>query len=182
VRRDGPVEPGGALLVADRLADEHGEAVVRAEGGVLLDDVHRVHPRLRDDLLVLEQGEQPQAGATAGLQRAQHVALARREPLRVGEIAVRMGVAGPHVTRQVHLLERRGLVRKLADEHDRRARRIALTPAGAGAAERYVSAVLGKLDDALRGWSAQDRATFYRLLARFADTWPRTSRPTRTSR
>jgi DNA-binding MarR family transcriptional regulator len=91
------------------------------------------------------------------------------EPLRVGEIAARMRVAGPHVTRQVHLLERRGLVRRLADEHDRRARRIALTPAGAGAAERYVSAVLGKLDDALRGWSAQDRATFYRLLARFAD-------------
>jgi DNA-binding MarR family transcriptional regulator len=89
--------------------------------------------------------------------------------LRVGEIAARMRVAGPHVTRQVHLLERRGLVHRLADEHDRRARRIALTPAGAGAAERYVSAVLGRLDDALRGWSADDRATFYRLLARFAD-------------
>lgn len=91
------------------------------------------------------------------------------EPLRVGEIAARMRVAGPHVTRQVHALERRGLVRRLADEHDRRARPIALTPEGAAAAERYVSAVLGRLDDALRGWSADDRATFYRLLARFAD-------------
>lgn len=91
------------------------------------------------------------------------------EPLRVGEIAARMRVAGPHITRQVHLLERRGLVRRLADEHDRRARRIALTPEGAGAAERYVAAVLGRLDEALRGWSAEDRSTFYRLLARFAD-------------
>jgi len=69
----------------------------------------------------------------------------------------------------VHLLERRGLVHRLADELDRRARRIALTPAGAGAAERYVSAVLGRLDEALRCWSAEDRSTFYRLLARFAD-------------
>ena len=91
------------------------------------------------------------------------------EPLRIGEIAERMRVAGPHVTRQVHLLERRGLVHRLADELDRRARRIALTPAGAGAAERYVSAVLGRLDEALRCWSAEDRSTFYRLLARFAD-------------
>jgi DNA-binding MarR family transcriptional regulator len=91
------------------------------------------------------------------------------EPLRIGEIAARMRVAGPHVTRQVHLLERRGLVRRLADEHDRRARPIALTPEGAAVAERYVGAVLGTLDDALSGWSAQDRATFYRLLARFAD-------------
>ena len=32
-----------------------------------------------------------------------------------------------------------------------------------------MSAVLGRLDEALRGWSAHDRATFYRLLARFAD-------------
>jgi hypothetical protein len=32
-----------------------------------------------------------------------------------------------------------------------------------------VSAVLGRLDEALASWSAHDRATFYRLLARFAD-------------
>jgi len=70
-----------------------------------------------------------------------------------------MRVAGPHVTRQVHLLERRGLVRRLADEHDRRARPIALTPEGAATAERYLSAVLGRLDEALRDWSAEDRST-----------------------
>jgi hypothetical protein len=29
--------------------------------------------------------------------------------------------------------------------------------------------VLGRLDEALRDWSAEDRSTFYRLLARFAD-------------
>ena len=46
---------------------------------------------------------------------------------------------------------------------------IALTPEGAATAERYLSAVLGRLDEALRDWSAEDRSTFYRLLARFAD-------------
>src|SRR5436305_14529312 len=42
--------------------------------------------------------------------------------MRVGEIAERMQVAGPHVTRHLHVLERRRLVRGLADPADRRAR------------------------------------------------------------
>ena len=44
-----------------------------------------VHPRLRDDLLVLEQGEQPQAGAAAGLQRAEHVALPAQLEVQLGQ-------------------------------------------------------------------------------------------------
>src|SRR5690606_29792779 len=36
-------------------------------------------------------------------------------PLRIGEIAERMQVVGPHVTRQVQALEKRGLVRRVAD-------------------------------------------------------------------
>ena len=57
-----------------------------AERGVVLDDVHRVHPRLRDDLLVLEQGEQLQAGAAAGLQRAEHVALPPQLQVELGQL------------------------------------------------------------------------------------------------
>jgi DNA-binding MarR family transcriptional regulator len=41
------------------------------------------------------------------------------EALRLGAVAARMQVAGPHVTRHVHVLERRGLVRRLADAYDR---------------------------------------------------------------
>lgn len=49
--------------------------------------------------------------------------------------------------------------------HDLRARLIELTPDGAAAADR----VLGWFTEALADWSAQDRQTFIRLLARFAD-------------
>lgn len=48
------------------------------------------------------------------------------QPLRVGEIATRMPVVGPHVTRHVDGLEKRGLIRRVTDalaewsEHDRR--------------------------------------------------------------
>src|SRR5579875_2938743 len=58
-------------------------------------------------------------------------------PLRIGEIAERMQVVGPHVTRQVQALERRGLVQRVADPHDRRASLIEPTAAGTEATDRY---------------------------------------------
>jgi DNA-binding MarR family transcriptional regulator len=89
--------------------------------------------------------------------------------MRVGEIAERMQVAGPHVTRHLHVLERRRLVHGLADPDDRRARLVELTPDGAELADRYVTTLLGWFGEALSGWSATDRRTFYDLLLRFTD-------------
>src|SRR4051794_31872129 len=89
--------------------------------------------------------------------------------MRVGEIAERMQVAGPHVTRHLHVLERRRLLHGLADPDDRRARLVELTPDGAELADRYVTTVLGWFGEALSGWSATDRRTFYDLLLRFTD-------------
>jgi DNA-binding MarR family transcriptional regulator len=91
------------------------------------------------------------------------------KPLRVGEIAERMQVAGPHVTRHLHVLERRRLVTGLPDPDDRRARLVELTPEGAEIADRYFTTLLGWFGDALSGWSPEDRRTFYDLLLRFTD-------------
>lgn len=90
-------------------------------------------------------------------------------PLRVGEIAERMQVVGPHVTRQVNVLERRGLARRVTDPQDQRARLIELTPEGAAAADRYLKTILGWFTGALADWSPEDRRAFGRLLGRFAD-------------
>jgi len=89
-------------------------------------------------------------------------------PLRVGEIAKRMQVVGPHVTRQIHELERRGLARRIPDALDQRARLVELTPDGTAAVGRYMGTVLGLLGDVLADWSPEDRRTFGRLLERFA--------------
>ncbi|MCM3848173.1 MarR family transcriptional regulator [Pseudonocardia sp. DR1-2] len=90
-------------------------------------------------------------------------------PLRVGEIAARMQVVGPHVTRQVNELERRGLVHRVADPADQRARLVELAPEGADAVGRYLREVLGWFSGAMAGWSETDRADLTRLLGRMVD-------------
>lgn len=91
------------------------------------------------------------------------------QPLRIGEIADRMQVVGPHVTRQVQALEKRGLVRRVADPHDRRASLIEPTEGGTEAANRYVTSLLGWFAEALADWPQQDRDDLARLLTRLAD-------------
>ena len=91
------------------------------------------------------------------------------QPLRVGEIAARMEVAGPHVTRHLHDLERAGLVHRVTDPDDLRARLVELTEPGDAAAGRYLEAVLGSFAEAIAGWSEEDKATFGTLLGRFVE-------------
>ncbi|GAB2822742.1 MarR family winged helix-turn-helix transcriptional regulator [Lentzea nigeriaca] len=91
------------------------------------------------------------------------------QPLRVGEIATRMQVVGPHVTRHLHDLERADLVRRVTDPNDQRARLIELTDRGAAAAGRYLEAILGWFTGAVADWSEEDQRTFGRLLVRFVE-------------
>lgn len=90
-------------------------------------------------------------------------------PLRISEIAERMRLVQPHVTRQVQQLERRGLVRRTGDPNDRRVSIIVPTDEGGAAAERYASSLVRWFTGAVAHWSEQDRADLGRLLARFAD-------------
>ncbi|MBQ0827165.1 MarR family winged helix-turn-helix transcriptional regulator [Streptomyces tagetis] len=90
-------------------------------------------------------------------------------PLRIGEIADRMQVVGPHVTRQVQALEKRSLVRRVADPQDRRASLIEPTDEGTEAADRYVAYILGWFAETLTDWPRQDRDDLLRLLTRLAD-------------
>jgi DNA-binding MarR family transcriptional regulator len=89
--------------------------------------------------------------------------------LRIGDIAKRMQVVGPHVTRLLHDLERRALVRRIPDPDDQRARLVELTPDGAAAADRYLGTVLDWFTDALVDWSDEDRRDLGRLLGRLVD-------------
>lgn len=91
------------------------------------------------------------------------------QPLRVGEIADRMHVAGPHVTRLVHELERRGLATRVTDPADRRARQVELTQSGTDAATGYIGGVFGWFGEALTDWSPEDIKSLGKLLTRLVD-------------
>lgn len=90
-------------------------------------------------------------------------------PLRVGEIAHRMQVAGPHATRQLHGLEQRGLVERVPDPDDQRARLITLTASGRQLVDRYLRVVNGWFVGALSAWSDADRRDLVRLLGRMVE-------------
>ena len=59
--------------------------------------------------------------------------LAEAGPVRPGELADRLGVEAPHVTRQVQRLQQAGYADRVPDPDDRRAQLIQLTPAGRAA-------------------------------------------------
>lgn len=91
------------------------------------------------------------------------------KPLRIGEIANQMQVVGPHVTRLLPDLERRGLVERVVDPDDQRARLIAMTDDGRRIVERYLGTVIGWVREVLDGWAPDDRTAFLTLLKRFGD-------------
>jgi DNA-binding MarR family transcriptional regulator len=140
------------------------------------DLVARVFPRLTQLGAVVNRSrlvEEAQRAADPSLDRpGLGVLITLRtagSSLRIGEIAERQQVAGPHVTRTVTALEQRGMVRRVVDPADHRARLVELSDAGTAVVERYLDAVLRRFTGALADWSEQDRRELGRLLEKLAD-------------
>lgn len=91
------------------------------------------------------------------------------DALRVTELAERLGVDSPTVTRKVQQLERLGLVVRADDPEDRRAHRIGLTPSGRKTLRRLTTAKREWIEHLLAGWSGDDLDRFASLLGRFTD-------------
>ncbi|WP_067812160.1 MarR family winged helix-turn-helix transcriptional regulator [Actinomadura kijaniata] len=91
------------------------------------------------------------------------------EPMRPGEIAQRLAVEAPHVTRQVQRLEKAGYLERVPDPHDRRAQRVRLLPAGHDAVEAIRGAALRWMSGALAHWPADDRERLAVLVNRMID-------------
>lgn len=75
------------------------------------------------------------------------MSLNRPQPPTMGEVAALLAMDRTTLTAALKPLERRGLVRMLADEKDKRARRLAITPSGRAL-----------LAEAYPLWEAQHRA------------------------
>lgn len=94
--------------------------------------------------------------------------------VRPGDLADRLAVDAPTVTRRVQHLETRGLVRRTADPLDGRAQLVQLTPGGTRMIERAMHAFHDWLETVLADWKASDRDRLAELLARFTDDCYRT--------
>jgi DNA-binding MarR family transcriptional regulator len=96
-----------------------------------------------------------------------HTLLDAGEGIRLGELAERLLVDAPTVTRRVQQLESRGLVRRTTDPIDRRAQLVHLTPAGTRIIERGMATFHSWLEQVLAHWSDDERVALGRLLERF---------------
>jgi DNA-binding MarR family transcriptional regulator len=89
-------------------------------------------------------------------------------PLRLSELADRMGVTAPTASRAVDGLVDLGLLERLPDPDDRRAVRIDVTRPGRARVEERMTLAAAALEPAVAALSARDRAQLTTLLARLA--------------
>jgi DNA-binding MarR family transcriptional regulator len=121
-------------------------------------------------------------------------------PLRVSEVAQQLGIDLSVASRQIASLKAEGYVERREDDRDRRARLVAITPAGRRALRESHRQMVSAFTQVLEGWDDEDVDTLTRGLERLRDDfarlaaassismredaacWPRTRRARRTTR
>jgi len=83
--------------------------------------------------------------------------LAAEGPMRLGDLGARLGIAPSTLTRNLVRMEERGLVKRAAEPGDRRAFRVALTPAGRRSAADVLRQDLAFATNVLSGLPAAKR-------------------------
>jgi DNA-binding MarR family transcriptional regulator len=91
---------------------------------------------------------------------------------RGGEVSEVLGLHKSTTSRNLTTLEDLGLVERVADPDDARARQVRLTTEGAAALDRSFEARRERLRAQLRSWDTRDIAELARLLGRLNDTPP----------
>ena len=88
---------------------------------------------------------------------------------RVSELAERLGIDAPAVTRKVQQLERLGFVSRESDPEDKRATRIRLTNSGEETLQLVLKAHKKQLARLLEDWTADELRTFSSSMNKFAE-------------
>lgn len=110
--------------------------------------------------------------AGVSLDRAAYGILAHLQdlgPLRLSDLAERIGVEISTASRQVCQLEEQALVSRTPDPDDRRAALLALTSQGAGVLNKARGARRAVLTELVSGWSPNERRQLGKLLLRLAN-------------
>lgn len=86
------------------------------------------------------------------------------KPLRVSELAEQLSLDKSTVSRQIDTVSRLGLVKRIPDPDDARARLVLLTPEGAETIKQQLATQRKQLWDLLRSWDESEVAELTRLL------------------
>lgn len=116
-------------------------------------------------------GERVRAGAGLPLDRAAYPLLrgiAECGPVRLSDLAARLGVQVSTASRQVKDLEQAGLVERTGDPKDGRVSMLALAPAGREALKKLRESWRRALAEILEEWPEEDRDALGALLSRLA--------------
>ncbi|MFG2006084.1 MarR family winged helix-turn-helix transcriptional regulator [Spirillospora sp. NPDC048911] len=104
-------------------------------------------------------------GLTPSLSRALRVITSAEEPLRMAELAERLGVVPRSVTTVVDALEKAGLVTRAADPGNRRSTLVSPTEKGRAVRTRMAEARREAAEELFRPLTAEQREQLRALLA-----------------
>lgn len=107
--------------------------------------------------------------AMTATQRIALIEIGEAGPLRLNDLAARMGTSAPTASRAVDSLDEHGLVARATDADDRRAVRIELTPTGRELVQERQARASVAFEPAVATLSAADREQLLKLLARLTD-------------
>jgi DNA-binding MarR family transcriptional regulator len=155
-----------ALGIAEPVHDEavHDEAIGEIESALHSLSRSLKQVRLRDFLLAEARVDADQAGLAA-----LYVLHVEGASLRLTDLAERLRIDAPAVTRKAQQLERSGLVSRTRDLQDARATRLQLTGKGRRTINRFLVARRAWLTRLLAGWPEAEQVEFARLLRQFTD-------------
>src|SRR6202020_715543 len=103
-------------------------------------------------------------GLTPAQERALRIVTRSEEPLRMAELADRLGIVPRSVTTVIDALEEAGLVSRETDPRNRRAILLQLTARGAGVRDELRDARRQAADELFAPLSEQDRQSLAHLL------------------
>jgi DNA-binding MarR family transcriptional regulator len=136
--------------------------------GQLADLLQRLTRRLRR----AQAGRLAPLGLTPAQERALRVMTRSAEPLRMTDLADRLGIVPRSVTTVIDALEQAGLVRREIDPRNRRAIRLHLTDRGAAVRDDMREARRQAAEDLFAPLPAGDRKALAELLSRLDDDDP----------
>ncbi|CAM3419116.1 HTH-type transcriptional repressor NicR [Klebsiella spallanzanii] len=147
------------------MQDAHNNYDITGFHGALLDIISVMNQPVRDEQILQAAGVQLDQILFPLL-----VAIGRRGPVGVVELADSLGRDYTTVSRQVKKLEAQGLALKQPNAKDRRISEVSLSETGQAMIDRISVARTRLMNQVLAGWTHEDVMALFRLTRQYADS------------